>query len=64
MPLSENINKYKLTFKTKSWITPGLQKSIAVKDKLLKKLFTFRNPIRNYIVIMSTKNTEICYPHF
>ena len=28
-------NKYKLKFKSKPWITPGLQKSISVKNKLL-----------------------------
>ena len=27
-------NKYKLKFKSKPWITPGLQKSISVKNKL------------------------------
>ena len=28
-------NKYKLKFKSKPWITPGLQKSFSVKNKLL-----------------------------
>ena len=28
-------NKYKLKFKSKPWITPGLQKSISVKNKFL-----------------------------
>ena len=31
------INKYKLRFKIKPWITPALQKSIVVKKSLLKK---------------------------
>ena len=57
-------SKYKLKFKTNPWITPGLQKSIAVENKLLKKLFTSKNLIRNYIVTLSTKNTGICYPLF
>ena len=60
----KNTSKYKIKFKTKPWITPGLQKPVAVKNKLLKKLFTSKNPMRIYIVIMSTKNTGICYPHF
>ena len=36
--LSKKINKYKLKFKTKPWITFGIQKSVYVKNKLLKKL--------------------------
>ena len=31
----KRINKYKLKFKSKPWITLGLQKSISVKNKLL-----------------------------
>ena len=31
----KKINKYKLKFKSKPWIAPGLQKSISVKNKLL-----------------------------
>ena len=31
------VNKYKLRFKIKPWITPALQKSIVVKKSLLKK---------------------------
>ena len=30
-------NKYKLRFKIKPWITPGLQQSMSVKNPLLKK---------------------------
>ena len=33
----KRINKYKLKFKSKPWITLGLQKAISVKNKLLKK---------------------------
>ena len=32
----KKVNKYKLGFKIKSWITPALQKSITVKNHLLK----------------------------
>ena len=35
-PLKKKV-KYKLKFKTKSWITPVLQKSISTKSNLLKK---------------------------
>ena len=40
----KKISKYKLKFKTKPWITPGLQKSIAVKNKLLKKFIHLKEP--------------------
>ena len=34
----KKISKYKLKIKTKPWIFFGLQKSILIKNKLLKKL--------------------------
>ena len=34
----KKVNKYKLRFKIKPWITPALQKSISVKNSLLKKI--------------------------
>ena len=33
----QRVNKYKMKFKSKPWITWGLQKPISVKNKLLKK---------------------------
>ena len=36
----KKINKYKLKFKSKTWITSGLQKSIFVKNELLKEFHT------------------------
>ena len=33
----KKVNKYKLRLKIKPWITPALQKSISVKNSLLKK---------------------------
>ena len=38
----KRINKYKLKFKSKPWITLGLQKSISVKNKLLTNNCTKR----------------------
>ena len=35
-PLKQ-VNKYKLKFKSKPWITPAIQKSISVKNSLLKR---------------------------
>ena len=40
----KKVNKYKLKFKTKPWITPALQKSISIKNKLLKKFITAKDP--------------------
>ena len=43
LPLKK-LTKQKLKFKTKSWITPGLQKSISVKNKLLTKFIKLKEP--------------------
>ena len=43
LPLKKLI-KQKLKFKTKPWITPGLQKSISVKNKLLTKFIKLKEP--------------------
>ena len=34
------VNKYKLRFKKKPWTTSGIQKSIYIKNKLLKKFIS------------------------
>ena len=41
----KRVNKYKMKFKSKPWITLGLQKSISVKNKLLKKFINKKDPI-------------------
>ena len=41
----ERINKYKMKFKSKPWITLGLQKSISVKNKLLKNFVNLKDPV-------------------
>ena len=41
----ERINKYKLKFKSKPWITLGLQKSISAKSKLLKNFINKKDPV-------------------
>ena len=41
----KKINKYKLKFKSKPWITLGLQKSISVKNKLLANFINKEDPI-------------------
>ena len=40
----KRINKYKLKFKSKPWITLDLQKSISVKNKLLINFITEMDP--------------------
>ena len=44
VPLKK-IDKYKLKFKSKPWITLGLQKSISVKNKLLTYFINKKDPI-------------------
>ena len=41
----KRIKKYKLKFKSKPWITLGLQKSIFVKNKLLTNFINKKDPI-------------------
>ena len=43
LPLKK-LAKQKLNFKTKPWITPGLQKSISIKNKLLEKCIKLKEP--------------------
>ena len=40
----KKISKYKLKFKSKPWITPGLQKSISVKNKFLSDFIKKKDP--------------------
>ena len=42
--LLKKTSKCKLKFKTKAWITPGLQISIPVKNKLLIKIIHLKEP--------------------
>ena len=41
----KRINKYNMKFKSKPWITLGLQKSISVKNKLLKNFINKKDPV-------------------
>ena len=63
-------NKYKLRFKSKPWITPGLQKSIFVKNKLLTNLIKKKDPIlkeelhnnyKKYRNLLSTLKSKQAY---
>ena len=44
MNVLKHINKYKLKFKSKPWITPAIQKSISVKNNLLKRFINSKDP--------------------
>ena len=55
----KKINKYKLKFKSKPWITLGLQKSIPVKNKLLINFINKKDPILKGAFHTTTKNIEI-----
>ena len=37
----KRVNKYKLRFKIKPWVTPPLQKFISVKNSLFKKFINY-----------------------
>ena len=58
------VNKYKLKFKTKPWNTPALQKSIFIKNKLLKKFITAKNPQVKKVIIRNIMTTESCFLQF
>ena len=40
----KKISRYRLKFKTKPWITLGIQKSISLKNKLLKRFINKKDP--------------------
>ena len=43
--LLKKVEKLKLKFKSKTWITLNLQKSISVKNKLLTRFINKKDPI-------------------
>ena len=72
----KKINKYKLKFKSKPWITPGLQKSIFVKNRLLTNFINKKDPIlkeefhtnykkyRNLLPTLMKKNKQAYYDKY
>ena len=59
----KKISKYKLKFKRKPWITFGIQKSISVKNKPLKKFINKKDPPIKVKCHEKYKNTETFSPH-
>ena len=76
MHLLKEINKYKLKFKSKPWITSGLQKSIFVKNKLLtyfinkkdsilkEEFHTNYNKYRNLLCTLMKKSKQAYYDKY
>ena len=56
--LLKRINKYKLKFKSKPWITLGLQKSISMKNELLTNFINKKDPTIKEEFNTSYKNIE------
>ena len=54
--LLKRIDKYKLRFKSKTWITLGLQKSISIKNKFLTKFVNTKHPIKIHIEHKNYRN--------
>ena len=71
----KRINKYKLKFKPKPWITLGLQKSISVKNELPTNFINKKDPIlkeefhtkykkRNLLPTLMKKNKQAYYDKY
>ena len=72
----KRVNKYKIKFKSKPWITLGLQKSISVKNELLKNFINKKGPIlkmefhlnykkyRNLLPTLMKKNKQAYYDKY
>ena len=58
----KRINKYRMKFKSKPWITLGLQKSISVKNKLLKNLINKKDPVLKEEFHTNYENIETYSP--
>ena len=52
----KRIDKYKLRFKSKPWITFGLQKSISVKNKLFTKFINAKHPLLKEEIHIECRN--------
>ena len=49
----KKINKHKLKFQWKPWITTGFQKSISVKDKFVTNFIKKMNPTKKNITLFA-----------
>ena len=72
----KKINKYKLKFKTKLWITASPEKSISIKSFLFKRYIKLKSPVkkndlhqqyeyyRNLLSTLMKKKQTSCYERF
>ena len=72
----KRVKKYKLRFKTKSWLTLGLQKSTSAKNKLFANFINMKHPIlkgeyhtnykkhRNLLSTVMKKSKQACYDRY
>ena len=72
----KQVNKYKLMFKIKPWITPALQKPITVKNPLPIKLISYTysptkehlharyKDYKNFLSTVLKKSKINCYSHY
>ena len=72
----KRVNKYKMKFKFKPWITLGLQKSVSVKNKLFKNFINKKDPIlkeefhtnykkyRNLLSTLMKKSEQVYYDKY
>ena len=59
----KKIAKYKLKFRTKPCITPALQKSISIKNKIFKNYIKKKDTTQKMNFITIIKSTEISSLH-
>ena len=59
----KKICQYKLNFKDKPWITFGIQKSICIKNKLLKKFINKKEQKKRMSFMKNMKDTEATSIH-
>ena len=52
----KKINKYKLKFRSKPWITTGLQKSLTVKNKFVTNFIKKKDPAKKAELHLEYKN--------
>ena len=52
----KKLNRYKLKFRSKPWITTGLQKSIPLKNKFLTNFIKEKDPVKKAELHLQYKN--------
>ena len=63
MPPLKKISKYELKFQINSWITPALQKSISIKNALLKRHIKLKALLKKMKNTNNINTTKITFQH-